>query len=161
MDESPACRLRRSLLRGATGLPLLTLLGGGLLVPHRVLAADWNRAAFTARNLSDALRAYGAATATDTRDIAINAPEIAENGAKVEVEISSRLADTRNLAVFAEKNPMPLCATLDFAEGVLPYVRIQLKLAESTRLRVVARTGDGRNHVAWREVKVTLGGCGA
>jgi sulfur-oxidizing protein SoxY len=161
MDESSASRLRRSLLQGAAGLPLLTLLGSGLLIPRRVLAAEWNRTAFTARNLADALRASGASAATDTRDIAITAPEIAENGAKVEVEISSRLADTRSLAVFAEKNPLPLCATLDFAEGVLPYVRIQLKLAESTRLRVVARTGDGRHHLAWREVKVTLGGCGA
>lgn len=140
---------------------MLPFLAASALIPRRVLAGEWNRPAFTSRNLSAALRAYGVESAAETREIAITAPEIAENGAKVEIEIACTLPDTRNLAVFAEKNPMPLCAALDFGAGVLPYVRLQLKLAETTRVRVVARTGDGKHHVAWREIKVTLGGCGA
>jgi sulfur-oxidizing protein SoxY len=50
---------------------------------------------------------------------------------------------------------------LEFAPNVLPWCRLQVKLAESTRLRVIVRTEDGKNHVAFREIKVTLGGCGA
>lgn len=153
--------LRRKLLGGSASAALLApLIGSGLLVPGRVLAAEWNRNAFTARSMGDALKAYGSATAAETRDIVINAPEIAENGAKVEIEISSNLANTRSLAVFGDKNPMPLCATLDFLPPALPYARVQLKLAESTRLRIVAKTTDGKSHVAFRDVKVTLGGCG-
>jgi sulfur-oxidizing protein SoxY len=125
-----------------------------------VLAADWNRAAFTARSLGDALRAYGTSGAAETRDILINAPEIAENGAKVDIEISSQLAETRSIALFADRNPMPLCAALDLAPGVLPWCKLQVKLAESTRLRAVVRTADGKSHVAFRDIKVTLGGCG-
>ena len=153
--------LRRKFLKaGASAALLSPLLGTGLLMPTRVLATEWNRTAFTARNVNDALKAYGSATATETRDIVINAPEIAENGAKVEVEVSCNVANTRSLAIFADKNPMPLCSAIEFSPQVLPYVREQLKLSETTRIRVVAKTSDGKFHVAFREIKVTLGGCG-
>ena len=139
---------------------LMPWLGSGLLMPTSVLAADWNKTAFSARNVNDALKAYGSANASETRDIVIAAPEIAENGAKVEVEITSNLANTRSLAIFADKNPMPMCSAIEFSGPVLPYLRAQLKLSESTRIRAIAKTADGKSHVAFREIKVTLGGCG-
>ena len=151
---------RRFLKAGASAAELSPWLGSGLLLPTRVLAAEWQKNAFSARQINDALKAYGSTSAVESRDIAINAPEIAENGAKVEIEISSNIANTRSLAVFADKNPMPLCSIIEFSGPVLPYVREQLKLSESTRIRVVAKTGDGKTHVAFREIKVTLGGCG-
>lgn len=153
--------LRRKFLKSGISAALITpLLGTGLLTPTRVLAAEWNKNAFTARTVNDALKAYGSANATESRDIVINAPEIAENGAKVEVEIMSNIPNTRSLAIFADKNPMPLCSTIEFSGPVLPYVRAQLKMAETTRVRAVAKTTDGKSHVAFREIKVTLGGCG-
>lgn len=153
--------LRRNFLKGGVSAALLSpLLGTGLLLPTRVFAADWNKNAFAARNVNDALKAYGSANAAESRDITINAPEIAENGAKVEVEVSSNLANTRSLAIFADKNPMPMCSAIDFSGPVLPYVRAQLKLSETTRIRAVAKTSDGKSYVAFREIKVTLGGCG-
>lgn len=153
--------LRRKFLKGGASAALLSpLLGTGLLIPTSVLAADWNKNAFSARNVNDALKAYGSANPADSRDITINAPEIAENGAKVEVEITSNIANTRSLAIFADKNPMPMCSTIEFSGPVLPYVRAQLKLSETTRIRAVAKTSDGKSYVAFREIKVTLGGCG-
>lgn len=151
---------RRRFLKGSSAALLLPLLGGGLLLPGRILAADWNKPALSARTLAEALKASGLSNATESRDIIINAPEIAENGAKVEVDISSNIPGTRSLAVFAEKNPMPLAAMLEFTGNALPFARLQLKMAESMRLRVVARTTEGKTHVAFREIKVTLGGCG-
>ena len=160
-ERTPMNQLRRRLLRGGTSLAMMVpWLGSGLLVPSRVLAAEWNRPAFTARNVADALKSYGAAGAAESRDIVISAPEIAENGAKVEIEIASQIPATRSIAVFADKNPMPLCATLKFAGNALPFCRVQLKLAETTRIRAVVRAGDGKTYVAFRDVKVTLGGCG-
>ncbi len=153
--------LRRKLLKGGTSATLLApLLGSALLVPSRVLAAEWNRPAFTARTIGDALKSYGTANAAESRDLVINAPEIAENGAKVEIDITSNLPNTRSLALFADKNPMPLCSTIEFSGAAIPYARIQIKLAETTRLRAVAKTNDGKTYVAFRDVKVTLGGCG-
>lgn len=160
-ERTPMNQLRRRLLRGGISLAMMVpWLGSGLLVPSRVLAAEWNRPAFTARNVADALKSYGAAGAAESRDIVISAPEIAENGAKVEIEIASQIPATRSIAVFADKNPMPLCATLEFSGNALPFCRVQLKLAETTRIRAVVRAGDGKTYVAFRDVKVTLGGCG-
>jgi len=153
--------LRRKFLRGGTAAALIApWLGSGLLLPRAVLATEWQRAAFSAKTVNDALKAYGAAGAAESRDIQISAPEIAENGGKVEVEILVQLAGARSLALFADRNPLPLCATLDFTPPALPYAKLQLKLAESTRLRAVARSTDGKTYIAFRDVKVTLGGCG-
>jgi len=153
--------LRRKLLKGGASASLLApLLGSALLIPSRVLAAEWNRPAFTARTIGDALKSYGTANATESRDLVISAPEIAENGAKVEIDITSNVPNTRSLALFADKNPMPLCSAIEFSGVAIPYARIQIKLAETTRLRAVAKTNDGKTYIAFRDVKVTLGGCG-
>jgi len=153
--------LRRKLLKGGSATVLLApWIGTGLLLPGRVMAAEWNKTAFTARNIGDALKGWGGANAVDSRDIVINAPEIAENGAKVEIDITSQIPATRSIAVFADKNPMPLCAAIDFSAAALPYCRVQLKLAETTRIRALVKAADNKTYVAFREIKVTLGGCG-
>lgn len=153
--------LRRRLLKGGSVAALLSpLLSTGLLTPTGVFASEWRRNAFAARNIHDALKAYGGANTAESRDILINAPEIAENGAKVEIEITCNIENIRNLAIFADKNPMPLSAIMEFSSSALPYARVQLKLAETTRVRVMAKTMDGKTYVAFREIKVTLGGCG-
>lgn len=151
--------LRRRMLKGGTAALIAPWIGSGLLVPRTVIAAEWNRQAFAANNVNDALKAWGA-TPFESRDVVLQAPEIAENGSKVEIEVTSNLANTRSIAVFADRNPTPLCAALDFSGPALPYSRLQIKLAETTRLRAVVKTSDGKSHVAFREVKVTLGGCG-
>ena len=154
--------LRRKLLQGGSlSVLLLPLLSSGLLTPTRTYAAEWNRNAFSARRISDALNAYDSASSPESRDIQINAPEIAENGAKVEVEFTSNIENTRSLAIFADKNPTPLNAIIEFSGAALPYARVQLKLAETTRVRAVVKTTGGKTHVAFREIKVTIGGCGA
>ncbi len=153
--------LRRKLLKGGSATALLApWIGTGLLLPGKVLAAEWNKTAFSARNVNEALKAWGVANAAESRDIVISAPEIAENGAKVEVDITSQVPATRSIAVFADRNPMPLCAAIEFAGGALPYCRVQIKLAETTRVRALVKAADGKTYVAFREIKVTLGGCG-
>ena len=153
--------LRRKLLKGGSTAALLApWIGTGLLLPSRVIAAEWNKTAFTARSVGEALKTWGAANAAESRDIVVSAPEIAENGAKVEVDITSQVPATRSIAVFADRNPMPLCAAIDFSGGALPYCRVQIKLAETTRVRAVVKATDGKTYVAFREIKVTLGGCG-
>ena len=153
--------LRRKLLKGGSTAALLApWIGTGLLLPGRVIAAEWNKTAFTARSVGEALKAWGAANAAESREIVVSAPEIAENGAKVEVDITSQVPATRSIAVFADRNPMPLCAAIEFSGGALPYCRVQIKLAETTRVRAVVKAADGKTYVAFREIKVTLGGCG-
>ena len=95
--------LRRRLIKGGSAALLAPLLGSGLLTPGRLIAAEWNRNAFSARTIADALKAQGYANASESRDIVINAPEIAENGAKVEIDITSNIPNTRSVTLFADK----------------------------------------------------------
>jgi sulfur-oxidizing protein SoxY len=130
------------------------------LKPVRVLAAEWPRAAFAATSIGESLKAYTAQNSLESRDIVISTAEITENGAQVPIEVLSNIPGNQSIAVFVEKNPMPLAASLNFTNGALPQVRLQLKMAESSRVRVVVKTADGKTYHANREVKVTLGGCG-
>jgi sulfur-oxidizing protein SoxY len=153
--------LRRLFLRnaGATGA-MAAAVAAGLLRPERVLAVSWNKDAFAARSAADALKTLGAADPAPSPDVLIEAPQIAENGAVVPIEISSNVPGTRSIAVLIEKNPFPLAAKFDFVGEALPFLRLNVKMAETSVVRVIAEAG-GKHYVATREIKVTLGGCGA
>jgi len=155
MDEA-----RRVVLRGAgaTGM-LAAALAAGLLKPERAVAASWNKAAFDAKSTIDALQGIGAANPQGSGDIVIEAPQIAENGAVVPIEITSKVPGTTSLAVLVEKNPQPLAGQFQFMDGALPYVKINVKMGESSLVRVIAQAG-GKHYTATKEIKVTLGGCG-
>ena len=149
--------LRRTLLQGA-GAAAATLFAG-LLHPLAALAATWNKDAFGAKTAADALKGIGASNAQASGDIAIDAPEIAENGAVVPIEITSKLPGTTSISVIAEKNPFPLVARFDFMEGALPFVKLNMKIAETSDIRVIAQAG-GKSYSATKNIKVTIGGCG-
>ena len=140
-------------------MTLLGVLAAGALLPLRLLAAGWNKEAFQSRNPADALKSLGAGAGIESKDIVIEAPQIAENGAVVPIEITCNVPGTRSIALVIEKNPFPLAAKFDFAEGALPYVKVNVKVGESSFVRVVAEAG-GRHYAASKEIKVTIGGCG-
>jgi sulfur-oxidizing protein SoxY len=131
----------------------------GLCKPLLALAATWNKEAFGAKTVADALKSLGASGAAPSAAIAIEAPQIAENGAVVPVEITSNLPGTTAIAVLVEKNPFPLAGKFNFTEGALPYVKLNVKMGETSDIRVIAWAG-GKTFVATKEVKVTIGGCG-
>jgi len=151
---------RRQILTraGETGV-LAAAFAAGLLRPGELLAADWNKDAFGSKSAADALKSLGASSAADSKDIVIDAPQIAENGAVVPIEIMSNVPNTRSIAVLIDKNPFPLAAKFDFLEGAVPFVKVNVKMGESSNVRVVAEAG-GKHYAATKEVKVTIGGCG-
>ena len=130
-----------------------------LLKPWAALAAAWNKGAFEAKTAADALKGIGAAGATPTKDLLIEAPQIAENGAVVPIEITCNIPGTRSISVLIDKNPFPLVGKFDFMEGALPFVKLNVKMGETSDVRVLAEAG-GRHFVATQEIKVTIGGCG-
>jgi sulfur-oxidizing protein SoxY len=148
---------RRGLLKTAGALG--ALLAAGLLRPIAALAATWNKEAFAARSAADALKSLGAASPEASGAIVIEAPQIAENGAVVPIEISSNIPGTTSIAVLIEKNPFPLAGKFDFVEGALPFVKLNVKMGETSDVRAVVTAG-GRNYTATKEIKVTIGGCG-
>ncbi|MGZ8155672.1 MAG: thiosulfate oxidation carrier protein SoxY [Burkholderiales bacterium] len=148
---------RRRFLAVAGGAGALAV--SGLLKPGRADAAVWNKAGFESKALADALRNLGAANAAESRDIAITAPDIAENGAVVPVAITSKIPNTQSISILAEKNPFPLAATFDLANGADPYASVRLKLGQTSNVRAIVKA-DGKFYTAVKEVKVTVGGCG-
>jgi sulfur-oxidizing protein SoxY len=149
---------RRLLLRSATSAALVaTAVAAGLLKPGRALA-DWNSAAFSAKKAGDALAAIGADGASPSQDIVVKAPDIAENGAVVPVEVSTSLPDVESIAILGEKNVYPLVALYALSEfgGSLAT---RIKMGETANVRAVVKAG-GKLYTATREVKVTVGGCG-
>jgi len=153
--------LRRTLLKGAgaTGA-IAAAIAAGVLKPSQVLAAEYNRAAFEAKDVAGALKGVGAGSTTESKDIVIRAPDIAENGAVVPVDIVSNIPNTISLAVLVDKNPSPLTSAFDFANGALPEMALRVKMGQTSLVEAIAKTADGKYYIAKKEVKVTVGGCG-
>ncbi|MFA6902641.1 MAG: thiosulfate oxidation carrier protein SoxY [Gallionellaceae bacterium] len=153
-------QLRRTFLKSA-GIAgsVVVAIGAGLLKSGEALAAAWNSNAFTAKNIADAMSAAGFAGATESKDIVIKAPEIAENGAVVPVEVTSSIPGTTSMAMFVEKNPTPMVGSFEFMAGAEPYVSTRIKMGQTSLVRVAVKAG-GKTYMASKEVKVTIGGCG-
>lgn len=153
-------RARRSFLKFAGGVAALAAAGAaGLLRTAESWAASWNKAGFESKALADALKTLGATNPADSRDIVITAPDIAENSALVPVAVTSKLANTQQISIVAEKNPFPLAATFDMANGAEGYVRTDIKMGQTSDIWAVVKA-DGKFYVTRTEVKITVGGCG-
>jgi len=153
-------QLRRTFLKSAgVAGSVAVALAAGLLKSGEVLAAAWNTSAFGAKNISDAMSGAGFSGAVESKDIEIKAPEIAENGAVVPVEVISKIPGTTSMAIFVEKNPTPMVASFDFLNGAEPYVSIRIKMGQTSLVRVAIKAA-GKTYMQSKEVKVTIGGCG-
>jgi len=152
--------LRRTFLQlAASSGALIVAAGAGLLRSGQALASVWNKTGFEAKATADALKALGVAAAAPSKDIAITAPDIAENGAQVPVTVTSKLANTQSISIVVDKNPFPLSSSFEFGGGAEGYVSTTLKMAQTTNVIVIVRADD-KFYTASREVKITIGGCG-
>ena len=150
---------RRNVLKGAAGAGTVAVaVAAGLLKPTQALAGA-PRSAFEAKNVADAMKGMGVSAPADSKDITIKAPDIAENGAVVPVEITSGIAGTTAIALIAEKNGTPLVADFDLSGGTQGFVSTRIKMGQTALIRAVVTAG-GKSYTAAKEVKVTIGGCG-
>jgi sulfur-oxidizing protein SoxY len=152
--------LRRTFLKLTGGVgALAAAYAAGLVASGQAWAATWNKAGFDAKTLADVMKSLGATGATESKDIIITAPDIAENGAVVPVAITSKLPNTQQISIVAEKNPFPLAATFDVAGGGEGYVSARIKMGQTSDVWAVVKA-DGKYFTARKEVKITVGGCG-
>jgi len=153
-------QFRRTFLKGTGAAGTVAVaIAAGLLKPSQVLAAEWNKSAFEAASVADAMKGMGAGAPVDSKDIMIKAPDIAENGAVVPVEITSKIAGTQSIAILAEKNANPLVADFTLSNGAEGYISTRIKMGKTSLVRAVVKAG-GKTYTAAKEVKVTIGGCG-
>ncbi len=107
----------------------------------------------------DAIAAFTGGADVGSEGITLTAPEIAENGNTVPIEVSAPGAT--EIKVFAAGNPTPDVVT--FAFGPLAAAQMastRIRLAGTQDVVAVAKMADGSFVQARQEVKVTIGGCG-
>ena len=150
---------RRNVLKTGSGAALLTVLAAAGIVTPGMALADWNKAAFDAKSMADTLKAIGAATPTESKDVQVTGPDIAENGAVVPVGVSSTLPNITMVAILIEKNPNALSATFTLPEGTEANVQTRVKMGQTSNVYALVKS-DGKFFMATKEFKVTLGGCG-
>jgi sulfur-oxidizing protein SoxY len=150
-------RNRREVLRQS--LAVAGLLGTTGLFPQFAWAA-FNKQAFDAKSIADAVKAYGASAPVESKDVTLTAPDIAENGAVVPFGAASTLPGVKSLLILVEKNPNALAAKFDLTDAIEPNIATRAKMGQTSDVYAVAITGDGKAFFAKKEVKVTLGGCG-
>ncbi len=147
---------REMLQRSAVVAGLLASTG---LFPQFAHAA-FNKNAFDAKNVADAVKAYGANAIAESKDVTVTGPDIAENGAVVPLGASTTLAGVKQLLILVEKNPSVLVAMFNVTDSIDANVATRAKMGQSSDVYAVAIMNDGRALFAKKEVKVTLGGCG-
>jgi sulfur-oxidizing protein SoxY len=122
--------------------------------------AAYNTAAFDAKTMADLMKALGAGAPSESKDVTITGPDIAENGAVVPVGASTALPGVKRMLLLVEKNPSMLSALFDVSDAVDASFTTRVKMGQSSNVFAVAMMADGKVLFAAKEVKVTLGGCG-
>jgi len=143
-------------LTGVFGL----LAAAGLLSTREAFAQQqaWNKAAFETKSMADTYKILGG-TPAESADIAITAPDIAENGAVVPVGVTSKIPNTQSVYILVEKNPNMLAAGFNIPQGTEANVATRIKMGQTSNVYALVKAND-KFYVASKEVKVTLGGCG-
>ncbi len=147
---------REVLARSAQVAGLLAAAG---LLPATAQAA-WEKSAFEAKSLADAVKALGGGAPAESKDVTLTGPDIAENGAVVPVGCASALPGVKRLLILVEKNPNALAAIFDVSDAVEANFSTRVKMGQSSNVHAVAMMADGKVLYATKEIKVTLGGCG-
>ena len=152
-------RKRRILMKGAVATGVVgAAVSTGLFAPRTALA-EWPETVFKTKSFEDALKGVvGSGPPAGSGEIKLKAPEVAENGAVVPIEVSTTLPGVTSISIFAERNTFPYVSTFYFPEGTEPFVKTRIKMAETAKVMAVAEAG-GKYYSAQQEVKVTVGGC--
>ncbi|NHK37954.1 thiosulfate oxidation carrier protein SoxY [Thermus thermophilus] len=148
---------RRAFLK-ATGVTLGAMAFLGL--PARAQGLEGEDLANLEKALKETL-GKGFKDLTPSDLVKLNMPKIAESGANVplEVEVNLPSAQVKAIHLFADKNPTPRLASLKPMKA-LPYYASRVRLAETTAVRAVVETQDGKLLLASSSTRVTVGGCG-
>lgn len=152
--------MRRIILKaGMAGGTVAVAAAAGLLTPGIVLAA-WPKQAFETKKMDEAIKIInGGSSASDSKDITVEAPDIAENGAVVSVTIKTKLANVEKISVLVPENASPLASSYVLSKQTDGFVTGRIKMRKTSDVIAIVKAG-GKLYTAKKPVKVTLGGCG-
>ena len=147
---------KRSFLFKATSVIALSLS-----TSYSKLFAEWQESLFTHKALDEVINSLtNNSTATQSTEIHIKAPEIAENGAVVPITVNSSIADVTNISIIVDNNPSPLTSSFDINPQLEAYISTRVKMAKSSNIIALVTTKDKKYYTNSKSIKVTIGGCG-
>ncbi len=151
---------RRQVLKQSATVASLMVASGVLGPLAHAAGAAAGKGAFDAKTMADLVKALGYGAPTESKDVSITAPDIAENGAVVPLGATTTLAGVKQVMLLVEKNPSVLAALFNVTPEVDASFSTRVKMGQSSNVFAVAVTNDNKVLFAQKEVKVTLGGCG-
>ena len=143
---------------------LLSLFGAGTVAAMGISLAG--PAFADAKAVDAAINKLTGGKTPASGKIAMDTPQIAENGSTVPITINvdSPMSDSdhvKSLHIWADGNPSPEVASFHFTPmSGKAYVSTRIRLAKTQNVVTVAEMSDGSFTMAKSEVKVTIGGCG-
>lgn len=146
---------RRKFLQGL----FVTLLALPLQAFATLVNSVWNKSAFGATQLTDVSKVLGINNEIASNDIELIAPDRAENGAIVQVQVTSHIPNTQTISILVEHNPTPLIASFSFSNGAEAFVVTRIKMADTSAIKVIVKAGE-QFFTTSKLVEVLSNGCG-
>lgn len=147
-------RNRRNIIKSSVFFSALASIGMITLAQ----AAEWNTAAFNAKTVEEVLKSLGVLSPENSNDIVLKVPDLVETSAVVPIIAQSKIR-VQQFAILVDKNPSVLAAQFFIAQGTEPFVRMNVKMAQSSNVILLAQSSN-KWFMTSTAVKVTLGGCG-
>ena len=141
------------------------LFAGSLVaVPSLIVSkeayAAWPKKCFDIKDLTESVSSvYGHSNLEESSKVKLKAPEIAENGAIVPINVSTTLDNVESIMIFVENNPQPLSSGYKLTSLSEPSIGTRLKMGKTSNVMAAVKSGD-KVYTSTQEVKVTIGGCG-
>jgi len=147
---------RRSILKAAG---TISAAAAAVAAFPRAVFAAYSEKAFKNPKIEDSLNElFGGNATTPSGDVKLKAPDIAENGAVVPIEVSTSMKADK-IAFMVKENPNPLAIVADIPAGTEAIVKTRVRMGKTTQVTAIV-SSNGKLYTASKEVKVTIGGCG-
>lgn len=153
---------RRMLLKGSFAVGTMGMVFAAGLLKPTIALANWPQKAFTEKQTSDVLTSlFGTDSAEKSDLIKFEKPaDIAEDGGKVRVRITTSLPEPESISILAPKNPVTLVANFKLSKRSTGFAETNIKMGATGPIVAVVKSG-GKLYMTSKEVSVTAGGCGS
>ena len=149
--------LRRKFLKILTSTA--AIFASGLVAPTKAFA-EWNQAAFSAKDFNTAINVYFPKQKIhESNQIKIEVNDEVENGAIVPVKVETSLQNVKAITIFADKNPNPLIANFDLSPNCIGFVSTRIKVSEPSNIIVVIDSNE-MLYMTKKFIIVHENGCG-
>src|SRR5205807_5469916 len=140
------------------------LAAGGGALATAAFGTIWP--AHAANDSADLIKKFTGGKASTEGKVKLDLPEIAENGNTVPMTVSVESPMTEQsyvteVLVVGDGNPNGGMTTFHFTPlSGAAEANTRIRLAATQNITAIAKMNDGSFHMASKQVKVTIGGCG-